>query len=119
LTARRAPAPAESLVDEPSRGALAALRTGLGTNLLNPKVGAFYLSVLPQFLPDGANALLAGMALGAVHVLEGLIWLSLVVVAVGRAGRWLSRPNVARRLDQVTGVVFLGFGARLAVESTR
>jgi threonine/homoserine/homoserine lactone efflux protein len=111
------PAAAPSTVDghrEPARIG-AALRTGLGTNLLNPKVGAFYLSVLPQFLPAGVNALLGATALGAVHVLEGLLWLSLVIVAVGRAGRWLAKPAVQRRLDQLTGVVFLGFGLRLAV----
>lgn len=113
-TARR---PEPSTVDvepEPARTG-AALRTGLGTNLLNPKVGAFYLSVLPQFLPAGVDPLLAGTALGAVHVLEGALWLSLLILAVDRAGRWLSGPAVRRRLDQVTGVVFLGFGAKLAV----
>jgi threonine/homoserine/homoserine lactone efflux protein len=97
-------------------GAWSAFRTGLTTNLLNPKVGVFYLSVMPQFLPIGVDPLAGSLALGAVHVLEGLIWLSLVVIAVGRARGWLTRPRVRRRLEQVTGVVFLGFGLRLAID---
>jgi threonine/homoserine/homoserine lactone efflux protein len=95
-------------------GALSAYRIGLTTNLLNPKVGAFYVSVLPQFLPAGVNPLLGATALAAVQVLEGIGWLSLVILAVDRAGRWLSTPAVRRWLDRLTGVVFLGFGLRLA-----
>jgi threonine/homoserine/homoserine lactone efflux protein len=93
-----------------------ALRIGLITNLLNPKVGVFYLSVLPQFLPDGVSPFVGSMALAAIHIGEGFLWLTLVVLAVNRATGWLTRPNVRRRLEQVTGVVFLGFGLRLAFE---
>jgi RhtB (resistance to homoserine/threonine) family protein len=99
-----------------ARSAWSAFRTGLTTNLLNPKVGVFYLSVMPQFLPAGMDPLAGSLALGAIHVLEGLVWLSLVVVAVGRARGWLTRPAVRRRLEQVTGVVFVGFGVRLALD---
>ena len=115
---RAAPVAADEPEPEPDvrPGAFAALRTGLATNLLNPKVGAFYASVLPQFLPHGVPPLLAAMALAGVHIAEGLAWLSLLVVAVGRAGRWLRRPAVKRRLEQVTGAVLLAFGVRLAVE---
>jgi len=72
------PGPAErSTVD-----AWNAFRTGLTTNLLNPKVGAFYLSVLPQFLPRNVNPMLGATALAGVHIAEGLLWLSAVIVAV-------------------------------------
>jgi len=106
-----APARQASTVD---LRAPAAFRTGLTTNLLNPKVGAFYVSVLPQFLPAGVAPLLGATSLAAVHMLEGIGWLSLVILAVGRASRWLSRPAVRCWLDRLTGVVFLGFGLRLA-----
>jgi RhtB (resistance to homoserine/threonine) family protein len=104
--------------DPPERpvGAWAAFRTGLTTNLLNPKVGVFYLSVMPQFLPAGIDPLAGSLALGAIHIVEGLVWLSLVVAVVGRARGWLTRPTVRRRLEQLTGVVFVGFGVRLALE---
>ena len=92
-----------------------AFRTGLATNLLNPKVGVFYLSVMPQFLSAAGNALAGSLGLGAIHVVEGLVWLSLVVLAVNRARGWLTRPTVKRRLEQLTGVAFLGFGLRLAL----
>jgi threonine/homoserine/homoserine lactone efflux protein len=93
-----------------------AWRTGLATNLLNPKVGAFYLSVLPAFLPTGVPALAGALGLGAIHAVEGMIWLALLVALVGRARAWLTRPGVARRLEQLTGLVFVGFGVRLALE---
>jgi threonine/homoserine/homoserine lactone efflux protein len=104
--------------DEPAQPPrpLAALRTGLATNLLNPKVGAFYLAVFPQFLPHGVPPVLGSVALAGVHIAEGLIWLGLVVLAVGRAGRWLTRPAVKRRLEQVTGAVLVAFGLRLVVD---
>ena len=93
-----------------------AFRTGLTTNLVNPKVGVFYLSVMPQFLPGGIDPLAGSLALGAVHVVEGVVWLSLVVVAVSRVRGWLTRPAVRRRLEQLTAVVFIGFGLRLAFD---
>ena len=102
-----------SMVDP---GGSRAFRTGLTTNLLNPKVGVFYLSVMPQFLPVGMNPLAGSLTLGAVHVAEGLVWLSLVVLAVNRAREWLTRPVVKRRLEQLTGIAFIGFGLRLAFE---
>jgi threonine/homoserine/homoserine lactone efflux protein len=107
-------APAVPAEQHWSRGA--ALRTGLTTNLLNPKVGAFYLSVLPQFLPTGLNPLAGSMALTAIHAAEGMLWLSAVVLVVNRARTFLSRPSVRRRFEQVTGVVLVGFGIRLATE---
>lgn len=56
-----------------------SFRRGLVTNLLNPKIGVFYLAVLPQFLPPGEPVLAAGIALALVHVVEGLIWFSLLI----------------------------------------
>jgi RhtB (resistance to homoserine/threonine) family protein len=116
--ARRRPATG-GLIDstvEAQPSILAAFRTGLVTNLLNPKVGVFYLSVMPQFLPEGLNPLLGSLVLGGIHIAEGIVWLSLVVAVVGRARGWLQRPAVRRRLEQLTGVVFLGFGVRLGFE---
>jgi len=119
-----APVPAGPVPDVPEPAGIRssimefhAFRTGLTTNLLNPKVGVFYLSVLPQFLPPGANPFIGSLALGAIHVVEGFGWLGLVVLAVNRARGWLTRPAVRRRLEQAMGVACLGFGIRLALES--
>jgi threonine/homoserine/homoserine lactone efflux protein len=99
---------------EPAGAAGAAFRTGLTTNLLNPKVGVFYLAVLPQFLPHGVSPLLASTAMALVHDVEGMVWFAVLIFLVGRGARVLSRPIVKRRLDQLTGVAFVGFGLRLA-----
>jgi threonine/homoserine/homoserine lactone efflux protein len=94
-----------------------ALRTGFTTNLLNPKVGVFYVSVMPQFLPASLNPLAGSLALGAIHIGEGFVWLTVVVLAVNLARGWLTRPGVRRRLEQCTGVVFIAFGVRLALDA--
>jgi threonine/homoserine/homoserine lactone efflux protein len=95
---------------------LAAFRRGLLTNLLNPKIGVFYLSILPQFLPTGVNPLLASILLALVHDIEGITWFALLILLAHRASGFVNRPAVRRRFDRITGVVFIGFGLRLAVQ---
>jgi RhtB (resistance to homoserine/threonine) family protein len=97
-------------------GIARAFRTGLTSNLLNPKAGAFYLSVMPQFLPDGLNPLAGALALGAIHVAEGIVWLGLIVFVVNWARAWLTRDRVRRWLERFAGLAFIGFGVGLAVE---
>ena len=91
------------------------LRRGLLTNILNPKVGIFYLSFLPQFIPAGVNPILFSILLAALHVLLGCLWFAALILATLPLSHALRRPNVVRSLDRVTGLVFLAFGARLAL----
>ncbi|QLY28514.1 LysE family translocator [Nocardia huaxiensis] len=93
---------------------LAAWARGLGTNLLNPKVGVFYLAMLPQFLPQGVPPLLMGSVLALVHNIEGMLWFSVIITAATVAKTWLSRAAVRRALDTLTGTIVIGFGVKLA-----
>ncbi|WP_031073607.1 LysE family translocator [Streptomyces sp. NRRL WC-3742] len=91
-------------------------RRGTVSNLLNPKVGVFYVAVLPQFIPAGVPHFAAGVALTCVHVVEGVLW-SAVLVAFARAlGGWLRRPAARRLMDRVTGTVVMALGVRLALD---
>jgi len=91
------------------------MRRGLLTNLLNPKVGIFYISFLPQFLPQGVPAAPFIFLLAAVHAAIGSVWLGCLIAATRPIARVLKRPAVVRWLDRITGAVFLGFGVRLAL----
>ncbi|GAA4960793.1 LysE family translocator [Nonomuraea thailandensis] len=91
------------------------LRRGLLTNLLNPKVGAFYVAMLPQFIPAEAPHVLMGLTLAGVHVVEGLVWSALLIGFASWMGGILRSAAVRRFLDRLTGVVIVGFGIRLAV----
>ncbi len=108
-----------STVDSPEgpeepRSAWAAFRLGLTTNLANPKVGVFYLSVLPQFLPSNVNPLAGSMLLASVHAAEGMLWFALLITAINRARRALTRPRVKQWLERATGAVLIALGIRLA-----
>ncbi|HLU72324.1 MAG TPA: LysE family translocator [Nonomuraea sp.] len=91
-------------------------RRGLVTNLLNPKVGAFYVAMLPQFIPPDAPAAAVGLLLAAVHAAEGLVWSTGLIGFAAVMSGLLRHPSVRRLLDRVTGVVIVGFGVRLAVD---
>jgi threonine/homoserine/homoserine lactone efflux protein len=97
-------------------GAQAWLRKGFLTNLLNPKVGVFYVSFLPQFLPKGVAPAPFIFLLAGLHVLMGLVWFAILITATRPIANALKTPAVVRWLDRATGLVFLGFGARLALE---
>jgi threonine/homoserine/homoserine lactone efflux protein len=111
---RHGPA-ADGPEDEVVASAWQAVRTGLATNLLNPKVGVFYVALLPQFLPVGSEPLLVGLLLAGVHALLSVIWFALLIVMAALLSRWLRRPATVRAIDGVTGATLLGFGVRLAV----
>lgn len=101
--------------DEPA-AARRPYRRGLLTNVLNPKVGVFYVTFLPQFIPRQASVLACSLLFAAVHALEGVSWLSVVSVLSGRLGRVMRRRRVRRWLDRLSAAVFVGLAARLAAE---
>ena len=92
---------------------------GFLTNILNPKVGVFYLSFLPQFIPPSVYVLSFSMLLAFIHAAEGILWFLLLSYATDFLSHWLRRPRVAAALDRVTGVVFVGFGLKLALDKGR
>ena len=89
---------------------------GFLTNLLNPKVGVFYVSFLPQFVPAHVAAGPFIFLLAAIHSVLGVLWFAALIAATSPLKRWLQRATVVRWLDRVTGLVFLGFGLRLALD---
>jgi threonine/homoserine/homoserine lactone efflux protein len=111
--------PRASFVNEtaPQNGGRGAFARGALTNLLNPKVGIFYVSFLPQFIPSGVPVAPFTLLLGAIHALLGVFWFVALIAATRPVTQWLRRPSVVRRLDRITGGIFIAFGARLAIES--
>ncbi|GAA3178184.1 MULTISPECIES: LysE family translocator [Streptomyces] len=123
---RTAPGAAAPATAEAADGAgadalspLRAFRTGLLTNVLNPKVGVVYLSLLPQFIPHGAPVVATTLLLVAVHAVLGVLWLSALACAVHRARAFFGRPRVRRGLDRATGGVLLALGAAAGFEAAR
>jgi len=97
------------------RFGLDALRRGLLTNMLNPKVGVFYVTFLPQFVPDGANIGGYTFLLACIHVLLGGFWFAALIIATLPLRRVLARPQVVKAMDRLTGCVFVAFGVKLAL----
>jgi threonine/homoserine/homoserine lactone efflux protein len=91
---------------------------GLTTNLLNPKMVAFTVAFLPQFVDPRLGPVWVQFAiLGAILVVLEFVVDGTVGVLAGRIGGWLRhRRTVRRRVDATTGGIFVGLGVRLAVE---
>ncbi|KTT04523.1 lysine transporter LysE [Pseudomonas oryzihabitans] len=91
------------------------LLKGMLGNVLNPKVGIFYVSFLPQFIPQDQPLIAWTFGLVAIHVVLGLLWSLTLIGATRSLGEVLRKAAVIRWLDRTTGVVFLVFAARLVV----
>jgi threonine/homoserine/homoserine lactone efflux protein len=99
------------------KSSLAAYLSGLATNLLNPKVGIFFISFLPVFIPKGASVGWTSALFAAIFIVEGTAWLLAIVFFASRLGEAIRRPKIRRRLERLSGVVMIGFGIRLATEA--
>src|SRR6185312_14291623 len=96
-------------------GERVAFRQGFLNNLLNPKAGAIFATVFPQFISPGDPALrLVLMMLAFEAILLG--WLNLYGFLISRAGQSRFGTRVREILQGVTGVVLLALGVRLVFE---
>jgi threonine/homoserine/homoserine lactone efflux protein len=102
--------------EQPGPSRSRAYRQGLLSNLGNPKMAAFFTSLLPQFAPGGEASFLGLLALGLLFCALTLAWLSAYAVAVAKAGDVLRRGAIRRALDAVTGAVLVAFGLKLATD---
>lgn len=91
-------------------------RQGLLSNLLNPKVGVFYTTFLPQFIPPHVSVVMAYLFLAGILTVMTLIWLLSYARMVVRMGDVLQRPRVRNMLQRITGAVLIAFGLRLATQ---
>ena len=89
---------------------------GIVSDLSNPKIAAFFTSMLPQFAPAGAADFTGLAALGLLFSSMTLVWLTGYALAVARMGDVLRRPRIRRTLEGITGATLIGLGLRLASE---
>ncbi len=116
-------APASAALDDAARATPApavdpwrVFRQGFLTNALNPKVAIFFLAFLPQFIDiDAPHKTLAFLFLGAWFTAQGIVVLTLFVLAVAPLRRW--QPSTAWRLSLRAGgaALFASLAARLAL----
>lgn len=88
---------------------------GFFCNILNPKVGLFYVTFLPQFIPSDVTPFFWIMGLVTIHVVLGLLWSSILIFMMQPISRFLKQPKIVRRLDQITGTIFLLFAIKLVM----
>jgi threonine/homoserine/homoserine lactone efflux protein len=89
---------------------------GLLSNLGNPKILIFFLSLLPQFTERGQASFGRLLLLGMIFCSMTLTWLTLYAIVVARVGDFLRRDRIQRVIEATTGLVLIGLGLRLATE---
>lgn len=93
---------------------IAAYRQGVVSNLGNPKMAAFFSSLLPQFAPGGEASFWGLLALGLLFCAMTLVWLTAYALAVAKAGDLFRRAKVRRAIEGLTGALLVALGLRLA-----
>lgn len=100
----------------PAAPAHVIFRQGFLSALSNPKLGVFFVTFLPQFVTPGQALLPRLLLLGLIFALIGWTWMNVYGLFVTRIRDVITAPRVRQWMERVTGVVLLGFGARLAAE---
>jgi threonine/homoserine/homoserine lactone efflux protein len=89
---------------------------GLATDLLNPKVGIFFVTFLPGFVPNGYSMGAVSVLFGAIFIAETALYFAVLLAVATPVTRWLGEARIRRRMDAATGAVLIGLGIRLAAE---
>ena len=100
----------------PAAPAHAVFRQGFLSAISNPKLGVFFVTFLPQFVLPGQAVLPRLLTLGVTFAVIGWVWMNAYGLLVTRLRDVITAPRVRQWMQRATGVVLLGFGARLAIE---
>ncbi|WP_083260327.1 LysE family translocator [Marinobacter sp. X15-166B] len=92
-----------------------AFREGLLSNLLNPKTALFYMAFLPQFIDPAGHVLRQSLTLAGTHFVIAMAWQCGLAVVLDRSGQRVVSITRKRLLSGLTGGVFVGLGAKLAL----
>lgn len=97
----------------------AVIGSGIGVNLLNPKLTIFFFAFLPQFVPAGSDSPLAWMlGLGGVFVvMTFVVFAAYALAAAAVREQVLSRPRLVQRVRRTFAACFVALSGRLALES--
>jgi threonine/homoserine/homoserine lactone efflux protein len=95
-----------------------AFRQGALTEMLNPKTALFFLAFLPQFVHQEQGSVTLQLAeLGVLFALLSAVYSSLVAMAGSALGGWIGRNRgIGRWQGKVVGTIYLGLGAKLALQ---
>jgi threonine/homoserine/homoserine lactone efflux protein len=93
-----------------------AFLQGLLSALLNPKLGVFFLTLLPQFIASGDAVTVRVLQLALLFDLIGVTWLLTYSTLLGAIGDALGRPGPRRAMRWLTGTILVGLGARVALD---
>ncbi len=109
--------PGDLLAGTPAAApAHAIFRQGFLSAIGNPKLGVFFVTFLPQFVLPGQQVLSRLLVQGVTFAVIGWLWMNIYGLFVTRLREVITAPRVRQWMHRVTGVVLLGFGARLALE---
>ena len=87
--------------------------SGYATNVLNPSLAAFYMIVLPQFVPRGSPFISGVLTLTLIHITMALAWHISWALGGGALARVLSRRRPRQGLDLITGLVLLALAVKV------
>jgi threonine/homoserine/homoserine lactone efflux protein len=108
------------LAEEPAAPRTRLLGTGfsagIASDLLNPKVGVFFVTFLPGFVPHGYSVGWMSLLLGTIFLVLTALYFAVLIAASGPVTRWIANARIRRRMDRITGLILIGFGVRLAIE---
>ncbi len=89
----------------------AAFASGAISTLLNPKVGLFYLAVVPQFIPHGGNTLGTALILGLTLAVIGFLYLMTIALVAHKTMKWLKKPKVNTVIERTSSGILAALGA--------
>ena len=94
---------------------------GFLTNVLNPKIAVFYLSIFPQFVsPEHGSVFVQSLVLGATQIAVSFAVNLLITLSAARLAAWfVRRPRWLALQRYVMGFVLAGLAVRLASEQRR
>lgn len=92
---------------------------GFMTNVLNPKLVVFFISVLPGFTSSEGSFLTQVAVLGLAFELLTAVWLLAYGVGVARVGEAMHAPAIRRLLERLSGTVLVALGLKVAVDGAR